>query len=275
VSTSEVYGVAGTATWNLNDQVSLKSITSYRSNDSRGVRDPDNTPLNLIATDLTTNSDQVSQEVQIRYDTAKVRTILGGYYFNETTYERLTVPLDFPPSPPVIASILAGGPGSRDLQISNLETDSFAAFGQVSLTPVNGLELAGGLRYTEDRKTYQGTVMSLFPSTLPDPSPLPTKAIPEGGPLYIYDRPFKDSFSAVTGSASVQYRWNRTISTYGSYARSFKSGGFNTRYNAPPANFVPSTKRRSTTSSSGPSSTSAATSASTSPPSGPPITTCR
>jgi iron complex outermembrane receptor protein len=239
VSTSEVFGVAGTATWNLNDQVSLKSITSYRSTDSRGVRDPDNTPLNLIATDLTTDSEQVSQEVQIRYDTAKVRTILGGYYFNETTYERLTVPLDFPPSPPVIASILAGGPGSRDLQVSNLETDSFAAFGQVSVTPVNGLELAGGLRYTEDRKTYQGTVMSLFPSTLPDPSPLPTKAIPEGGPLYIYNRPFEDTFSAVTGSASVQYRWNRTISTYGSYARSFKSGGFNTRYNAPPANFVP------------------------------------
>ena len=239
VSTSEVFGVAGTATWTLNEHLSLKSITAYRTTDSRGVRDPDNTPLAIMATDLTTDSEQVSEEVQVRYDRAKVRTILGGYYFDESTSERLTVPLAFPPSPPVIASILAGGPGSRDLQISDLDTGSFAAFGQVSVTPVAGLELSGGLRYTEDRKTYQGTVMSLFPSTLPDPSPLPTKAIPEGGPLYIYHRPYEKTFSAVTGSASVQYRWNRSISTYGSYARSFKSGGFNTRYNAPPTNNVP------------------------------------
>jgi len=239
VSTSEVFGVAGTATWTLNDHLSLKSITAYRTTDSRGVRDPDNTPLAIMATDLTTDSEQVSQEIQVRYDTGKVRTILGGYYFDESTNERLTVPLAFPPSPPVIASILAGGPGSRDLQISDLDTDSFAAFGQVSVIPVAGLELSGGVRYTEDQKTYEGTVMSLFPSTLPDPSPLPTKAIPEGGPLYIYHRPYEKTFSAVTGSASVQYRWNHTISTYGSYARSFKSGGFNTRYNAPPTNNVP------------------------------------
>jgi len=105
--------------------------------------------------------------------------------------------------------------------------------------PLEGLELAGGLRYTEDRKSYQGTVLNLFPSTQPDPDPLPTLAIPEGGPLFIYSRPFEGTFSALTGSASVQYRWNRSISTYASYSRSFKSGGFNTRYNAPPPGFVP------------------------------------
>ena len=151
----------------------------------------------------------------------------------------MSVPLAFPPTPPLIASILAGGPGSRDLQYSDLETDSLAAFGQVSIRPVKGLELAGGLRYTEDQKNYQGTVLNLFPSTLPDPNPLPTKAIPEGGPLFIYNRPFEGKFSEVTGSASVQYRWNDSISTYASYSRSFKSGGFNTRYNAPPPGFVP------------------------------------
>ncbi len=151
----------------------------------------------------------------------------------------LTVFLPFPPTPPLIASLLAGGPGSRDLQFSDLETDSLAAFGQVSVEPIERLELAGGLRYTEDRKTYQGTVLNLFPSTRPDPDPLPTLAIPEGGPLFIYNRPFEDTFSALTGSASVQYRWNDSISTYASYSRSFKSGGFNTRYNAPPPGFVP------------------------------------
>ena len=90
------------------------------------------------------------------------------------TLERASVPLSFPPAPPIIASILAGGPGSRDLQYSNLETDSLAVFGEVTWEIVDDLELTGGLRYTADRKTYQGTVLNLFPSTLPDPDPLPT-----------------------------------------------------------------------------------------------------
>ena len=87
---------------------------------------------------------------------------------------------------------LAGGPGSRDLQFSDLETRSLAAFGQVVFKPTAALELSGGLRYTEDRKRYQGTVLNLFPSTRPDPDPLPTKAIPEGGPLFIYATPFEE-----------------------------------------------------------------------------------
>ena len=239
VSTSEVWGVAGTATLNLTDRVSLKSITAYRSTDSRGVRDADNTPFVILTTDLTADSKQFSEELQVQYESARVDAILGGFYFNEATDERASVPLSFPPAPPVIASLLAGGPGTRDLQFSDLETNSFAAFGHFSVKPTLGLELAAGLRYTEDRKTFQGTVLNLFPATLPDPNPLPTLAIPEGGPLFIYNRPFKDTFSAVTGSASVQYRWHPSISTYASYARSFKSGGFNTRYNAPPPGFVP------------------------------------
>jgi iron complex outermembrane receptor protein len=238
-STSEVRGLSGTTTVRLTDQVSLKSITAYRSTDSRGVRDADNTPLLILTTDMTTDSRQFSEEVQMQLDAGKVGAIAGAYYFNEATDERLSVPLSFPPAPPIIASILAGGPGTRDLQVSDLTTNSWAGFGQLSFKPTQGLEVAGGLRYTADRKIYQGTVLNVFPATQPDPAPLPTLAIPEGGPLFIFNRPFKDTYSALTGSASIQYRWNPSLSTYASYARSFKSGGFNTRYNAPPADFVP------------------------------------
>jgi iron complex outermembrane receptor protein len=239
VSTSEVWGVSGTASVQLGDSTFLKSISAYRSTDSLGIRDADNTPFEILTTDLTTDSRQISQELQLQLTYDKASAILGAYYFNEATEEVLTAFLPFPPSPPIIASLLAGGPGSRDLQVSELETDSFAVFGQLSAKPTNRLELSGGLRYTEDRKTFQGTVLNLFPSTQPDPDPLPTSAIPEGGPLFIFSRPFEETFSALTGSASIQYRWNKSLSSYASFARSFKSGGFNTRYNAPPPDFVP------------------------------------
>ena len=240
-STSKVWGVSATARIDLSEAVAIKSITAYRSTESRGVRDADNTPFEILTTDLTTESDQFSQELQLQFDWNTISAILGAYYFDEDTFERASVPLAFPPSPPVISRLLAGGVGTRDLQYSDLVTKSLAGFGHVTFKPTDRLELAGGLRYTEDEKTYQGTVMNLSPATLPDPSPLPTLAIPEGGPLFIFNTPFEDTFSALTGSASVQYRWSDVISTYASYSKSFKSGGFNTRYNAPPPGFVPVT----------------------------------
>src|SRR5690606_4068575 len=114
------------------------------------------------------------------------------------------------------------------------------AFGEVSVEVLEGLELTGGLRYTEDRKTYQGTVFNVFPETLPDPDPLPTLAVPQGGPLYIFNTPNRETFSALTGSASVAYAFTDWLNGYLSYARSFKSGGFNTRYNAAPPGNLPS-----------------------------------
>ena len=238
-SNSEVWGLAATANIRLTDVASVKLITAYRETESRGIRDGDNTPLLLITTDVAAQSAQFSQEVQLQLDFGSVNAIIGGYYFNEVTDERATVPLAFPPSPPVIGSLLAGGPGSRDLQVSRLKTDSVAVFGELAWNITDALEISGGLRYTSDRKNYRGTVLNLFPATLPDPSPLPTLATSQGGPLFIFSRPFQQDFSALTGSASIQYRWNDAISTYASYAKSFKSGGYNTRYNAPPAGNLP------------------------------------
>src|SRR5690606_24361802 len=144
LSESEIWGVSGTARYELTDSLTLKSITAYRSTQSRGIRDADNTPFLLITTDVASDSDQFSQELQLQYASGPVNGIVGLYYFDEDTFERATVPLSFPPSPPVIASILAGGPGSRDLQLSTLETRSMAAFGEVSVEVASGLELTGG-----------------------------------------------------------------------------------------------------------------------------------
>lgn len=238
-SNSEVWGIGATANIRLTDVASVKLITSYRETESRGIRDGDNTPLLLITTDVAAQSAQFSQEVQLQLDFGSVNAIVGGYYFNEVTDERATVLLAFPPSPPVIGSLLAGGPGSRDLQLSRLKTDSVAVFGELAWNVTDALEISGGLRYTSDRKHYRGTVLNLFPSTQPDPNPLPTLATSQGGPLFIFNRPFKQDFAALTGSASIQYRWNDAISTYASYAKSFKSGGYNTRYNAAPAGNLP------------------------------------
>lgn len=238
-STLTAWGLSAAMEWEINKQYTFKSISAYRSTDWTGIRDADNTPLELITTDVASKSEQFSQEFQVLFENDKLSGIAGLFYFDESSDDRLSIFLSFPPSPPVISSLISGGPGTRDLQVIHLETESFAAFTEWTYSLTDDLSFSGGLRYTEDDKGFQGTIMNLFPSTLPDPSPLPTLATSEGGPLFILDKPFSDTYSATTGSASVRYKLDENINTYLSYSSSFKSGGFNSRYNAPTPGNLP------------------------------------
>lgn len=238
-STNDTTGLSANFDWTLNDSFELHSVTAYRNLEWTGIRDADNTPFVIITTDYTSESTQFSQEFRMNYSAERLNGVAGIYYFEEDSDDRVTVPLAFPPSPPVIGSLLAGGPGTRDLQFVNLTTDSIAAFTEWSFDLTEAFSITGGLRYTEDEKSMKGTIFNVFPATNPDPDPLPTLAIPEGGPLFIYPRRFKETFDRTTGSASLRYRFNEDWMAYASYATSFKSGGFNQRYNAPPPGFVP------------------------------------
>ncbi|NVK57458.1 MAG: TonB-dependent receptor [Alteromonadaceae bacterium] len=238
-STLEGWGLSAALEWEYSKNITLKSITAYRSTEWTGIRDADNTPFDMLTTDVTSDSEQFSQEFQLIYDNDKISGITGLYYFDESSDDKLSILLAFPPSPPVIGSLLNGGPGSRDYQVINLETESFAVFSEWAYELNDDWSVSAGLRYTEDDKGFQGTIMNIFPATAPDPATLPTQATSEGGPLFIFNRPFSDTYSATTGSASVRYKLQDNINTYLSYSSSFKSGGFNSRYNAPTADNLP------------------------------------
>ena len=238
-STFDVTGVSATLNWDLSDSLTLHSISAFRDTSWTGIRDADNTPFTILTTDYTSESTQFSQEFKLDYSGDGVNGVFGVYYFDEDTDDRVSVPLAFPPAPPVIASLLAGGPGTRDLQFVNLTTESIAAFTEWTFDLNEAWSITGGARYTSDDKSLQGTMWNIFPETAPDPSPLPTLAIPDGGPLFIYPNRFTDTYDKMTGSANLKYRFNDTWMVYGSYSTSFKSGGYNQRYNAPPPNFEP------------------------------------
>ncbi|MGD2134288.1 MAG: TonB-dependent receptor [Maricaulaceae bacterium] len=234
-STFEGGGVSATAEWDVSDAVALKSITAFRSIEWTGSRDADNTPFTILTTQYASESDQFSQELQATFELDQLHGVAGLYYFDEETDDDVNVPLSFPPAPPLIARMLGGGVGSRDRQFVNLTTESTALFTEWTYDFNDALSLSGGLRYTDETKGMQGTIFNIFDASDPDPSPLPTLATSEGGSLFIFNRPFEESFNALTGSARAQYRWSDTLMTYVSFTQGFKSGGFNQRYNTPTA----------------------------------------
>jgi iron complex outermembrane receptor protein len=221
------------ASWDLTDKFSLKSITADRTLKWAGARDADNTPLLILHTNYRSRSEQFSQEFQAHYNGDKLDGVVGLYYFDEDSFDRLLVPISNPGT-------------SYDTQRVSLGSLAKAAFTEWTYAFTDRLSATGGLRYTKETKSLQATMFNVSPATAAEPTPLPTALCPFGGApptqtgcLFLATTPFKRKFSDTTASASVQYRWNDGVMTYLSYSEGFKSGGFNQRYNATPPGNAP------------------------------------
>jgi iron complex outermembrane receptor protein len=229
-SSLENYGASLVAEWEVNDVLTLKSISSSRHLEWAGSRDADNTPLLILHTRYASESVQFSQEFQASVDLDRAQGVIGAYYFDESTFDRVLVYL--------------GNPGtSYDTQRVNLDTEAWALFTEWSFDITDALSVSAGLRYTEEEKSLQGIMFNVAGAATPEPAP-PAALCPFGGApptqtgcLFITTNPFAQSFNSTTGSASIQYRWTPELMTYASWSQGFKSGGFNQRYNnAPPSN---------------------------------------
>ena len=114
-STLENRGASLVARWDVNDTLAFKSITADRRLEWTGTRDADNTPLLILHTNYTSESEQFSQELQAVVDTERLDGVFGLYYFDEDSFDRLLVPL--------------GNPGtSYDTQRVSLDAKARAAF---------------------------------------------------------------------------------------------------------------------------------------------------
>lgn len=125
--------------WNLGD-VELKSITAYRKLDSQFARDIDESPLRIgeVWDDL--QQDQFTQEFQLSGSSFSdsLEWLLGLYYFKENAFN-LNL-LNFLP-----ATFQSGG---------DVESESWAMFGQATYSVTDKLDVTLGLRYTEEDKIF-------------------------------------------------------------------------------------------------------------------------
>jgi iron complex outermembrane receptor protein len=253
-STLTNWGTSLTINWQLSDALTLKSISAYRELEWAGKRDADNTGLLILHTDYQSEGDQLSQELQVLFDTDRLHGVVGAFYFEESIVDYLQVPFAAPP--PAVA---AGGPNlaSRDNQTADINNDNLALFTQWTFDVTDALSLTAGARYTEENKgiqllaytTQPITAVSIVPAAMRPYTISPVTGLPVSSNalipgtnsygLHINPIPYENTYDSVTGSASVQYRFTDSVMTYASWSQGFKSGGFNQRYNDVTVNYVP------------------------------------
>jgi iron complex outermembrane receptor protein len=200
------WGVSGQAEWELADRLQLVSISAYRGYKSEFSNDNDASPLahSLGYGPLTFRF--FSQEVRLNGSFGSDKQIqytIGGYYSDQksvyTSFQDLRVSaLRFAQKDPVAA-------------------DSKAVFAQAAWTPVERLTLNGGIRYTDESKSYTYVRVS------PEGGVAPAAVAGLNGLIGKY------SGDHIDYRGNVQYKFTDNVMAYAQVSTGFKGGGVNPR----------------------------------------------
>lgn len=219
----ETWGTSVTVEWEINDQLTFKSISAFRTFDGEFYNDADGAPQRVSQLIDIYEQDQFSQEFQLlgqAFDD-RLNWIVGVYYFEEDG-ENIN-PVRFSQ-----AHIQSGG---------YFDSDSWAVFGQGTYDITDKLSLTIGLRYTEDTKRY---LPDQFFEFLPI-GDLPLICPETGTTCAVGDRvlPYKweeTDAEEITPMVNIAYRWTEGFMSYFTYSEGFKGGGFTQRIFPPEAN---------------------------------------
>lgn len=222
--------VTGILEWSLG-AFSVKSISGYRDQNSFALA-----PLDAGSTDNAfyvsgEPAHQFSEEIQLHYDTDRLHLTGGVYYFDEKDSSS-------PGNAAFKYSVVAPGQGlppkAQDYFVDfveiggTLRTTAKAIFGEASYEVIDGLTLIGGIRYSKEKKVHEprnagpGVLKAGWgtPWMLGDPQPA------------INFRRVK-TFTSTTPKLGLQYELTPKTLLYATYAKGFKSGGFDVTTTGP------------------------------------------
>ena len=250
----ENQGLAGVVTWDAG-AVTVKSISSYREVEQFVTNDFDGTDYAIYDNAFDTSQEQFSQELQFTGTGVDDRLdwLVGLYYFDESSdhNNRICQGTNDGDVSDGLGAVRYDGRCLENNQQFTLDVESLAAFAHVTFEVTDRLSLVGGLRYTDETKEQSynffvdntAGVESGVTATIPTPGgPITVPVFRQGAitPTFAPNSPallpgtptdYEDSWSEWTPKVGVNYEVATDVLAYASYARGFKSGGFNGRPN--------------------------------------------
>lgn len=215
----ETSGVSLTMDWNVNDNLSFKSITASREGDSFGGIDFDNTVLKSFDVIGVYDDNQFTQELQLSYVGEGMTAVGGLYYYTGEACGVFDVQLE------VLGNIL-GAPGLTAESGGCTDTESYSAYGQASFDLGDNWSMTLGGRYTEDSKNAEVYKYTFYQTVYPEDYENGVVAAPVN-PNNSFNG--EQTWSHFSPRVGVEYQGSKDMMLYASYANGFKSGGYNMR----------------------------------------------
>jgi iron complex outermembrane receptor protein len=188
-------------TWDLSENLSLKSLSNYLEMDRDWISDLNGTPAIALESRFNESSEQYSEELQLNWEGENHSTMFGLYYFHEDI-EAGTYILGPPPIQALNRPLIQF--------YGEQESESWAAFVNSTWHVNEFWSINMGLRYSEDEKSDTGF-------TIPAPS-APASYIP-------IDR--EDSWDAWTPKLTVEYSPSEDLFFFATASRGYKTGVMN------------------------------------------------
>ena len=234
----DLWGISMNMDWDINENLTAKSITAYREVSGFWARDIDHSPLLILQTVNEFEQTQFTQEFQLlgtAVDGA-LNWMSGLYYFQEDGTHIDIVEL----------------PGSVFNSGGSVDNTSKAAFGQATYDFTEKLSLTVGARWTDDKKIFLPKSVVAQDNGLGIPAGAPVLPVVDSA---ICDEEVTDADSAAVAAqknscitsqvfdihVNLAYRWTEDFMTYASYSEGYKGGTFTQRV-FPPRPDVPSAR---------------------------------
>ncbi len=218
----EAYGIAFNVTAELSENLTLRSISAWREDDSASPIDFDALPTVDVDVPALYSNSQISQEFQLLLDAGRLNGMVGFYYLSAQADTAFDVRL---------FSTVAGLTAFTNAQV---DTETYAVFGDFTFDFTDQLSLSLGGRYTWDereakilRQNYLGGGSPVFGGA----------GVPFGAPGTNFTG--NRSFKKFTPRASLSFKPTPDHNIYASFSQGFKGGGFDPRgvgVNAPDLN---------------------------------------
>lgn len=199
---TDAWGLSGDVDINLAEGLSLRSITGYRHLSTLAGFDQDGSPIGVATTQIVNTYRQFTQELRLSGTSDMLDWTLGGFYYDARG---------------VIRNTIDSGP-TQFITDDPVDTRSSSVFAHGVLHLGEALNLTAGLRYTDDRKTYDFNRFNLAGGPAnPGQAPLNTL------PALTY------SGDHVDYKIGLDYRFNDAVMAYAQFATGYKGGGVNAK----------------------------------------------
>jgi len=203
------WDVGGTVDVKLSDDLAIKSITGYQYTDGTYVTDSDVSPFGISGGIFRMTYKQFTEELRLNGAVGDlIDYTLGGYYFRGKGYSR--------GSNYVYPGLAQETINSTD---DYIPTTSKSGFAHVVAHLTSKIDLTGGIRYTDDEKSYTFHRGNLFVQGIPTY----TSAAAIDGLTSTYKGDHWDY------RANLSYRPTRDLMVYAQYSTGYRGGGVNPR----------------------------------------------